>query len=173
MRHQYDLAQIAREIPVAFVRNHLALRRSLSDRHRAEDERLAGGWKDADRASVGAMRLEAASGDARGWGISLPSLGEFWGIVTHPAASGRPSKPAEAAGFLRALVATGGMQVWGPGPGFPDRLLQLAIDLDVSGVRVFDLQIALIAFESGATELWTHDRSFLRIAGLRVSHPLV
>lgn len=117
--------------------------------------------------------IEAASSDPRGWGISLPSLGEFWGIVTHPAASGRPSRPAEAAGFLRALIAQGGMQVWGPGPGFPDRLLQLATDLDVSGVRIFDLQIALIAFESGATELWTHDRSFLRISGLRVSDPLV
>ena len=57
MRHQSDLAQIAREIPVVLVRSHLALRRSLSDRHRAEDERLAGRWKDADRASVGAMRL--------------------------------------------------------------------------------------------------------------------
>jgi hypothetical protein len=29
MRHQSDLAQIAREIPVVLVRNHLALRRSL------------------------------------------------------------------------------------------------------------------------------------------------
>ncbi len=117
--------------------------------------------------------VEAASGDPAGGGIRLPGLGEFGGIVTHPAASGRPPSAAEAAGFLRALVAQGGMQVWGPGPGFPDRLLQLATDLDASGVRIFDLQIALIAFESGATELWTHDRSFLRISGLRVSDPLV
>jgi hypothetical protein len=60
------------------------------------------------------------------------------------------------------------MQVWTPGIGFDDRLLQLAVDLDVSGPRIFDLQIALTAFEHGAAELWTHDRNFLKIPGLRL-----
>lgn len=116
--------------------------------------------------------IERAATDDRGWGISLASVSEFWGVATHPAATGRPSTPSEAAGFIRALVDDGRMAIWGPGPGFSDRLLQLADDLGVRGVRIFDLQIGLTAFENGAHELWTHDRHFVRIPGLRVRDPL-
>ena len=115
--------------------------------------------------------IERASNDPRGWGISIQSVGEFWSVVTHPAAAGRPSSLRRATAFLRNLREQGGMQVWTPGVGFDDRLLQLAVDLDVSGPRIFDLQIALTAFEHGAAELWTHDRSFVKVPGLRLVHP--
>lgn len=71
-------------------------------------------------------------------------------MVTHPAAVGRPSSPEQATGFLRSLAQHGGMLIWAPGHGFDDRLLQMAVGLDVSGPRIFDLQIALTAFEHGA-----------------------
>lgn len=116
--------------------------------------------------------LEAAAADPRGWGTALASVGEFFSIVTHPAASGRPSKPKEARAFLETLSASAGMQIWTPGAGFATRLLQLAIDLEIVGVRVFDLQIALTAVDHGATELWTNDRDFVRIPGLRLRRPL-
>ena len=116
--------------------------------------------------------IERASRDARGWGISLQSIGEFWSVVTHPAAAGRPSSPDRATAFLSSLRQEGGMHVWTPGIGFDERLLQLAIDLDVTGPRIFDLQIALTAFEHGAAELWTRDRNFVKIPGLRLTHPL-
>jgi hypothetical protein len=64
------------------------------------------------------------------------------------------------------------MTVLGPGPAFADRLLQTAIDLGVSGARVFDLQIALCALDGGATELWTHDRRFVKLPGLIINDPL-
>ncbi len=48
----------------------------------------------------------------------------------------------------------------------------MAADLGVTGVRVFDLQIGLCALDSGATELWTHDRGFVKIPGLAVHDPL-
>ena len=116
--------------------------------------------------------IERASNDPQGWGISLQTVAEFWSVVTHPAAAGRPSVPDRATAFLRNLRQQGGMLVWTPGVGFDDRLLQLAVDLNVSGPRIFDLQIALTAFEHGAAELWTHDRSFVKIPGLRLVHPL-
>lgn len=115
--------------------------------------------------------LERAGDDGRGWGITLATIAEFWSVVTHRAAA-RPSTSEEATAFLAALKKDGGMQVWTPGPGFDDRLLQLAVDLTVAGGRVFDLQIALTAFEHGASEIWTHDRGFATIPGLRVIDPL-
>ena len=108
-----------------------------------------------------------ASTSSGGWGFSLPVVGEFWSVVTHPTAAGRPSAPEEARRFLVALEAAGA-EIWTPGAGFAARLTQLATDLSVNGPRVFDLQIALMAFEGGATELWTADRRFVSVPGLPV-----
>ena len=87
--------------------------------------------------------------------------------MTHPAAAGRPSSPEEARRFLVALEAAGA-EIWTPGAGFAARLTQLSTDLSVNGPRIFDLQIALMAFEGGATELWTADRRFVSVPGLPV-----
>ena len=116
--------------------------------------------------------IEAAANDPRGWGISLPSVGEFWSVVTHPAAQGGPAKPDRAMEFVTSLVQSGGMRIWLPRPGFAARLMQLASDLRVTGVRVFDLQIGLTALEHGASEIWSHDTAFARIPGLTVIDPL-
>jgi hypothetical protein len=115
--------------------------------------------------------IESAAAHPRGWGFAGAVLPEFWAVVTHPASEGRPSTPAEAAAFVRALTDAGAM-VWLPGRCFGERLLQTAADLEVSGPRIFDLQIALSAFEGGATDLWTHDAAFVTVPGLRVSDPL-
>jgi toxin-antitoxin system PIN domain toxin len=115
--------------------------------------------------------LEQAAAHPRGWGFAASVLPEFWSVVTHASSEGRPSTPAEAAAFVHALTDAGAT-VWLPGTGFGDRLVQAAADLRVSGPRVFDLQIALTAFEGGATELWTHDTAFVTIPGLPVVDPL-
>jgi hypothetical protein len=115
--------------------------------------------------------IERACRDPRGCGISLPCLSELWSIVTHAAAP-RPSTPREVSAFIRALAAAG-VLLWGPGVGFSERLVQMALDLGVRGARVFDLQIALVAFDNGAHEIWTHDAAFVRVPGLRVLDPIV
>ena len=115
--------------------------------------------------------IERASRDPRGWGIPLPCVGEFWSVVTHPGCQGGPSPGPLAAGFLRALVDAGAA-IWNPGEQFWRRFTQLAADLGIQGPRVFDLQIALVAFDHGATEIWTHDRNFARFPGLRMHDPL-
>lgn len=115
--------------------------------------------------------IERASRDRRGWGFTLGSAVEFWSVVTHPDAGGRASTPEEARAFLKNLTLAGAA-VWTPQAGLWERLTQAAADLDVRGARVFDLQIALTAADHGAAEIWTHDRSFVSIPGLRVHDPL-
>jgi toxin-antitoxin system PIN domain toxin len=116
--------------------------------------------------------IEIAASAAQGWGIALASVGEFWSIVTHPLVARGTGSGRHAAAFLRALIAEAEMLVWVPGPGFEVRLMERALDLGVRGARVFDLQIALTALEHGASEIWTHDRSFVKVAGIRVRDPL-
>ena len=116
--------------------------------------------------------IEKASLDPRGWGIALPCLAEFWSVVTHPANQGGPSSGQEARDFLGALIMEGGAAVWLPGDGFAERLLRVAADLRVEGRRIYDLQIAFIAFENGASEIWTHDHGFCSLPGLAVRNVL-
>lgn len=112
--------------------------------------------------------IDEATGVEGGWGIPLPCIGEFWTVVTHPAA--KPSSPPhEANAFLNNLWQAGAAML-DPKPGIAGRLTTLASDLKLGGPRIFDLQIALISFEAGAREIWTNDRGFPRIAGLSVRH---
>lgn len=106
-----------------------------------------------------------------GWGLALPCISEFFSVVTHPACPPRPSTPKQAMDYIECLVE-GGALIWSPGPGFGNRLLRLAADLKVQGARIFDLQIALMAFEGGANEVWSHDRNFQSVSGLPVRDPL-
>jgi predicted nucleic acid-binding protein len=59
-----------------------------------------------------------------------------------------------------------------PAAHFAERLLSWAVRLNVSGRRIYDLQIALTALDNGAEEIWTHDRQFVTVPGLLVRDPL-
>jgi toxin-antitoxin system PIN domain toxin len=121
------------------------------------------------RAARGA--IESALNAPGGCGITLPSVAEFFSLVTHPTASGRPSPPRAAVDFLASL-REGGVEDLGPGPAFAARLVQMAADLGVKGARIFDVQIGLCALDGGATEIWTHDGGFVKIPGLVIRDPL-
>jgi predicted nucleic acid-binding protein len=114
----------------------------------------------------------AALDDPRGWGICLPSVTEFWSIVTQPKIPGGPSSPTVVSHFFHYLITEGRGNVWTPGPGFGQRLMRWATSLKVRGSKIFDLQIAVIAYEHGAQEIWTHDRSFASVPAVKVFNPL-
>lgn len=116
--------------------------------------------------------IQKASSDRRGWGIALPSVAEFWSIVTHPTAPGGASSAEQAHGFLQALIVDAGAAVFVPREGFWERLARLAAALNVHGSRIFDLQISLTAVENGVSEIWTHDARFTTLPGLLVHDPL-
>jgi predicted nucleic acid-binding protein len=113
-----------------------------------------------------------ALNDARGWGICLPSIPEFWSIVTHPKLPGGPSSGRVVTEFFHSLITDGHGHIWTPGPGFGQRLLRWAASMGVRGRRIFDLQIAVIALEHGAQEIWTHDRHFVSVPAVKVHDPL-
>jgi predicted nucleic acid-binding protein len=119
-----------------------------------------------------AQRAIEEVGESRGgWCIPFPCVAEFWAVVTHPASAGRPSRPREARQFLDNLVAAGAKILY-PRSGAIERLFELALQLDVQGARIFDLQIGLTCQDAGAREIWSHDRNFIALPGLLVTDPL-
>jgi len=115
--------------------------------------------------------IEELAGSAGGWCIPFPCIAEFWAVVTHPASAGRPSRRREARQFLDNLIAAGAKILYTRN-GAMERFLDLAVQLDVQGARIFDLQIGLICREAGAREIWSHDRNFIAVPGLVVTDPL-
>ena len=115
--------------------------------------------------------IEAAAAHRTGWGISYPCIAEFWMVVTHHSTAGAASRPSQAAAFLAELFRAGAV-VFYPGAGFAERFAGVAAKRGIQGARIFDLQIAEIAREGGATEIWTHDRAFVSVSGLKVRDPL-
>jgi hypothetical protein len=115
-------------------------------------------------------KLGEASRCNGGWGISFPVLAEFYRVVTHPGLAGETSTPQHAVGFVRELLIAD-LAVWKPEGDFESRLLEGAGSRNITGTKIFDLQIALIALENGAHEIWTHDHDFVRLPGLKVIDP--
>jgi hypothetical protein len=91
---------------------------------------------------------------------------------TIPVATGIPATPGQASLFLANLLEDGNGIIWYPSADFGRQLFQACADLRIVARRIFDLQIALIAFENGATELWSHDKYFVTVPGLRLVNPL-
>lgn len=118
-----------------------------------------------------AARRALEQGSRQAWGLALPTIAEFLAVVTHPAAA-RPSTQAEAAAFLTNFLADARGAVLHPGLDFARRLLDTADELNVSGQHAFDLQIALVARDHGADQIWSHDRGFVGLPGIIVHDPL-
>lgn len=121
--------------------------------------------------AVAADLLRRVSRERNGWGFPLPVLAEFWRVVTHAAIPGGPSSPEQAAAFLQSLQLAGA-HCWLPLAGFDQRFTAAALQLQARGVRIHDLQIALMACEGGARQLWTHDCDFVAVPGLELVWPL-
>jgi predicted nucleic acid-binding protein len=50
--------------------------------------------------------------------------------------------------------------------------MRWASSLKVHGRQIFDLQIAVLAHEHGATEIWTNDQHFTSVPSVKVRNPL-
>ena len=124
----------------------------------------------APESPAAAKAVGKAREDARGWGVAFPVLAEFWSVATSPA----HAEPASARRVQRYWqeLRQGGLQIWAPSDETGVALLAVASRHAVRGRRIYDLQIAMIALENGADEIWTHDADFLRVPGLKYFDPI-
>jgi len=107
------------------------------------------------------------------WGIPWPCVHEFIAIVTHPRIYQPPTPLETALEAMAVWLKSPGCTPLGEGPGYFERLAELAVTAKLSGPMVHDARIAAICLHHGVQALWTADRDFSRYAGLKVHNPLL
>ena len=107
------------------------------------------------------------------WAIPWPCIHEFVAIVTHPRIY-RPPSPLEAAlAQVSAWLECPGLSLLAESPEHWDALRGLLQAGRIVGPRVHDARVAALCMQHGVRELWSADRDFSAIAGLRTRNPLL
>jgi toxin-antitoxin system PIN domain toxin len=107
------------------------------------------------------------------WALPWPCVHEFIGVVT----SGRVYKPASPLGgtldFLESLITSPQIHLLSEGPGYFEKLCEIASAAKLSGPRIHDARIAALCLHHGVRELWTADRDFSLFPKLKTRNPLI
>ena len=112
------------------------------------------------------------AGGTGAWAIPWPVVHEFLAIVTHPRIYAPPSSHEQAFGFLESLKGSPSLQWLGEGPTHLSVLKELAVSGKIIGPMIHDARIAALCRAHGVKELWSADRDFSRMKGLKTRNPL-
>lgn len=106
------------------------------------------------------------------WGLPWPVLHEFLAIVTHPRLYNPPSSIDVAFGFLESLLEAPTVRTFSEAPDHLSLLKRIAESGKITGPVIHDARITALCLGNGVKELWSADRDFSRMSGLRVRNPL-
>jgi toxin-antitoxin system PIN domain toxin len=115
--------------------------------------------------------LESVVNGSSAYGIAPQVLGGVVRICTHPRIFARPSSPADAFAFCRALLEQPNATVITPGERHWPIFEELCRRSKATGNLVQDAWFAALAIESGC-EWVTTDRDYARFEGLRWRAPI-
>ena len=106
------------------------------------------------------------------WALPWPCVHEFLAIVTHPKIYAPPSTMTQATAQIDAWLESPGVVLLTEGEAHWQTLRSTLLAARLKGPQVHDARVAAICLQHGVRELWTADRDFSRIAGLKVQNPL-
>lgn len=107
------------------------------------------------------------------WAIPWPCVHEFLGIVTHPRIFKPPTPTEVAIAQVETWMESPTLRLIGEAPTYWRNLAEILTDGKISGPKVHDARIAAICKTHGVRELWSADRDFSRMRGLKVMNPLL
>lgn len=107
------------------------------------------------------------------WAIPWPCVHEFLAVTTNARIARRPGSMERSVQQIEIWMESPGLQLLGELRGHWPELKRVLAKGRLAGGQVHDARIAALCLEHGVTELWTADRDFSRVSGLRVRNPLV
>lgn len=98
------------------------------------------------------------------WAIPSPCIHEFLSVVTNPRIFNHPT-PIELESPCLKLI--------GESETYWRSLAQILVHGNIVGPKVHDARIAAICQTHGIRELWSSDRDFRRMHGVKVTNPVL
>jgi len=106
------------------------------------------------------------------WAIPWPCVHEFLAIVTHPRKFRVPTPLLRATQQIEDWSESPSLRFIGENSGYWDLLKSTLHTNHILGAKIHDARIAAICLGNGVRVLWSADRDFSRIPGLRVVNPV-
>ncbi len=125
-------------------------------------------WHAAARRSIENLANASAA-----WAIPWPCVHEFLAVATNPKLVAGPEAVEGAVRQVELWMESPTLRLLGELAGHWAELRTILEAGALRGGAVHDARIAAICREHGVTELWSADRDFSRVRGLRVRNPLI
>jgi toxin-antitoxin system PIN domain toxin len=107
------------------------------------------------------------------WALPWPCVHEFIAVVTHPRIYKPPTPLDEAILQVDYWMESPSLRLIGEEPGYWEHFKALVTAGKAIGPLVHDARVAAICRAHGITELWSADRDYSRLEGIRVRNPLL
>lgn len=107
------------------------------------------------------------------WAIPWPCVHEFLGIVTNRRIFQLPTPIEGAIAQVEIWLESPSLRLIGEFGTYWRNLAAILIEGKITGPKVHDARIAAICKTHGVRELWTADRDFSRIRGVKIANPLL
>ena len=118
-------------------------------------------------------RLAELAESGRPWAIPWPCIHEFLAVVTHSRICTPPSPVAAAVKQVECWLECPTLNLLGETPEHWAVLKSFLLAGNLAGPIVHDARIAAICRQYGVKALWSADRDFSRMAGIRIVNPLL
>lgn len=118
-----------------------------------------------------AVRRLAESSDH--WAIPWPCVHEFLGIVTNRRIFEIPTSTEAAIAQVEIWLGSPSLRLIGEAPLYWRNLTEILTEGKITGAKVHDARIAAICKTHGVRKLWSADRDFTRMRGVKVMNPLL
>jgi toxin-antitoxin system PIN domain toxin len=107
------------------------------------------------------------------WAIAWPCVHEFLGIVTNRRIFQLPTPVEDAIIQIEIWMESPSLRLIGELGTYWRNLAEILTDGKITGPKVHDARIAAICKTHGVRELWSADRDFSRMRGIKVVNPLL
>ena len=110
---------------------------------------------------------------AEHWGIPWPCIHEFLAVVTHPRIFKQPTPLDKAINQVEIWLEAPNVKMISEAGSYWRILAEMLTHGSITGQKVNDARIAAICKIHGVRELWSADRDFSRIRGVKTRNPLL
>ncbi|MBI4404632.1 MAG: PIN domain-containing protein [Deltaproteobacteria bacterium] len=128
--------------------------------------------RDSPNHATAFSKLRELAESGLDWAIPWPCIHEFLAVVTHPRIYRPPSTNEQSVRQIELWMDSPTLRLIGEGNDYWVKLRALALIGKVRGPVFHDARIAAICMECGVTVLWTADRDFSMLPGVRLENPL-